>query len=580
MTDTTGSTNGSAEQGAALPWLVMVYMAGDNNLTEDMVLALQDLERERPPAGDVIVAQLDPSGVGLAAQRYDFTIPKRTLEDHQVPYTVAEPNTGTVRALVDFVDFSLNCAAEHQRAAEEKRAAEENRRPAEDWRKPLNYLLILSGHGSGTTEDFLLRDDESLDSLTIPELRTALEQVGSLIYTRTEGQTNRKSKLDIVGMDACYMGMGEVAFEIARYADVLIAPEGTAPAFGWPYGRLLAAARRLRQDNGRPGSPHELADSIVQEYVHHYSDYDRSAGRSVDLAAINLTKIEGLEKAVGDLSTALKTADKDRITLAHWYAQTYKSDQFIDLRDFCVQAYDRFRGNNDTVATACVQVIERLDRDVDSAQTANQEKPLTTRGRGCIIRSGCSGFAFQHSYGLAVHFPWAFVATDYSALRFAAATRWHEFLEKHVTETRREPRFLPNGTQKVNENDVKDRVEVLAHRRQRQEGIASLSEQRRSRIVAGAMNPDIAAEDRFREVDCRFRQVAGLKRNRYTGEGSRYTGEGSRYTGEGSRFPDDRQRLIKNLAIPGIGIAFWPRLDPTPEEDVTENKREELAGKP
>ena len=31
------------------PWLVMVYLAGDNNLTEEMVLALQDLAAEGPP---------------------------------------------------------------------------------------------------------------------------------------------------------------------------------------------------------------------------------------------------------------------------------------------------------------------------------------------------------------------------------------------------------------------------------------------------------------------------------------------------------------------------------------------------
>ena len=34
------------------PWLVMLFLAGDNNLTESMVLALQDLIAEGPPEGD------------------------------------------------------------------------------------------------------------------------------------------------------------------------------------------------------------------------------------------------------------------------------------------------------------------------------------------------------------------------------------------------------------------------------------------------------------------------------------------------------------------------------------------------
>ena len=54
------------------PWLVMLYLAGDNNLTEEMIAALQDLRGGATPAGDRIVAQLDPSAMGIATQRYDF----------------------------------------------------------------------------------------------------------------------------------------------------------------------------------------------------------------------------------------------------------------------------------------------------------------------------------------------------------------------------------------------------------------------------------------------------------------------------------------------------------------------------
>ena len=39
----------------------------------------------------------------------------------------------------------------------------------------------------------------------------------------------------------------------------------------------------------------------------------------------------------------------------------------------------------------------------------------------CVIRSGCSGFAYQHSHGLSIYFPWAFVSPDYRNLQFAQA---------------------------------------------------------------------------------------------------------------------------------------------------------------
>ena len=33
---------------------------------------------------------------------------------------------------------------------------------------------------------------------------------------------------------------------------------------------------------------------------------------------------------------------RDQVMLAHYDAQTYKSDQFVDLHDFCIQIYKRF----------------------------------------------------------------------------------------------------------------------------------------------------------------------------------------------------------------------------------------------
>ncbi|MCG6928791.1 MAG: hypothetical protein LJF30_26235, partial [Acidobacteria bacterium] len=129
------------------PWLTMVYLAGDNNLTEEMVLALQNLMAEGlPEKEDRIVAQFDPSGVGLFSQRYDFSddtnpdgTKKTRLEEYIQPYAI-ETNTGSPAVLKDFLDWALGkykwCTAENRKR---------------------NLLLILSGHGSGTTQDFLLK---------------------------------------------------------------------------------------------------------------------------------------------------------------------------------------------------------------------------------------------------------------------------------------------------------------------------------------------------------------------------------------------------------------------------------------
>ena len=58
-------------------------------------------------------------------------------------------------------------------------------------------------------------------------------------------------------------------------------------------------------------------------------------------------------------------------------------------------------------------------------------------GEGCIIMSGCSGFACQHSYGLSIYFPWGVVSPDYENLVFAkdaeaGGTGWRGFLQAHL----------------------------------------------------------------------------------------------------------------------------------------------------
>src|SRR5262249_49546556 len=159
------------------------------------------------------------------------------------------------------------------------------------------------------------------------------------------------------------------------------------PAFGWPYDRIIKEAMaKIAEKEAKVGeaerhlAPEELAKVVVHAYVNHYSDYDRSAGRSADLAALSLTAMGDVKVAFTALVEALRKEGRhDAVLLAHWYAQTYKSDQFVDLKDLCVQIQKQFP-NNDSVRVRCDEVIKAV--------------------RSCVVTSECSGFATQHSYGL------------------------------------------------------------------------------------------------------------------------------------------------------------------------------------
>ena len=187
--------------GPNAPWLIMLYLAGDNDLTEEMVLALQDLVAEGAPPKSAIKAQFDPSGEGIDAQRFTFDSARHAaLEGHRdKTFTGGEINAGSPEALVDFVQWAVK-----------------------DAQGAMRYALVLSGHGGGTSDDFLLKDENSRDALSMKELQEAL-QAATEILQRSSGDPTRK--FDILGFDACFMSMGEVALEVRSYADILVGAE-------------------------------------------------------------------------------------------------------------------------------------------------------------------------------------------------------------------------------------------------------------------------------------------------------------------------------------------------------------------
>ena len=345
------------------PWLVMVYMAGDNSLTEEMVLALQDLMGEGAKQGNVMVAQFDPGGAGIATQRYVFSgaasagpvtyaggaAARPKLDHFQFPeFDGIDSSTGDEATLADFIDWAWDQVP---------------RVSGSNDPQPMQTLLVLSGHGSGTTEDFFMKDDASADALTFEELTDVLKQQ----------VVRHGEKIDVLGLDACYMCMGELAYEVRDGAGILIGPEGLEPAFGWPYRKILAAI----QASAQPMDPETLAQTVVREYASHYADYDRAAGRSADMAALRLGQFGAVSAAFANLVSALgdEGVSHDSVLLAHWYAQTYKADQFVDLLDLAWQLKRLLPGQG-RVVQACEQIEEAL--------------------LACVIVSRCSGYAVQY----------------------------------------------------------------------------------------------------------------------------------------------------------------------------------------
>lgn len=441
-------------------WNAMIYLAGENNLAEECVFALKQMQRARPHRKSKnidnrvkVVAQLDAGGLGGNEVRYLLKQHKDEDGLENKDETADENHDGLLHkneltrvdttqtfyqgVLKDFISSSIIKGG-----------------------RAKHYLIVLSGHGNGVISDFLSRDVETPDKLSIPKIQWVLEEVKQNLMQEFPREIDENFKFDILGLDSCMMSMAEIGYELRNYVNFMVGAEGFEPNAGWPYERILSDIL-----NDSDIEPRDLAIRIVERYVRYYKDF-LPAGRSVDHSACDLSMCDKLATAIRKLADVLhekisasnpKQQENIRhVVLAHWEAQSYKDDQYVDLYDFCDLLE---RGSlKDNSATGSV-VMKELDVD-DSIRTAckNVKKILTGNGTNSgtsngaermVLRSCHSGPAVQYSHGLSVYFPWSHVIDSYKDLEFAKATNWLQFLNKYTDVTRRQKRPCPPADPKV-----------------------------------------------------------------------------------------------------------------------------------
>jgi hypothetical protein len=253
-------------------WTIMVYADADDNTLEEEALS-DFLEMAGIGSnGDVnIVVQLDRTP-GYASTYGDWTDCRRFLITNGLTpdagneiANLGEVNMGDPKTLVDFAKWAVS------------------NYPAE------KYALILSSHGKGWRG--LCWDQTSgNDNIDMKELKSALAEI----------TTSNGRPLNLIGFDACLMGMTEVAYEIHNYAAVMVASENAEPSSGWPYDTILANVINNPDMNAA-----QLGTAIVDNY------YEAHKPMSYTMAAIDLTRIDTVVQGLNELSLAMlpNTAD-------------------------------------------------------------------------------------------------------------------------------------------------------------------------------------------------------------------------------------------------------------------------------
>ncbi|MDX9720149.1 MAG: clostripain-related cysteine peptidase, partial [Myxococcota bacterium] len=261
-----------------------------------------------------------------------------------------------------------------------------------------HYALIAWDHGGGwKAEDkpALFKGFSNDDHGAAGEISISNGDYARALQAIT---TELGGKIDIVGFDACLMGMWEVAEATAPYANYLLASSETEPGAGWPYHGFMP---QLIADPYM--SAEELGIAVVDAY------YAESPDNST-LALTRLDDIDDLTQAVSDFADAMSAAPGSFSAFKQARQQTlsFADYDFIDLGDFAQR----------------VSQLSSAPQSVKDAANA-----LRTQLQSSVVyKKGNAGYT--NYSGLSVYFPSSGKDSDYRGpgAVWSQRSTWDEFL--------------------------------------------------------------------------------------------------------------------------------------------------------
>jgi hypothetical protein len=279
----------------AADWTFMVYLDGDNNLEGFGIDDFLEMSAVGSDANVNIIVQFDRID-GYDSSYGDWTSCKRfkvtsgmTPSASSAVEDIGEANMGDPATLTDFINWgTTNYPANH-------------------------YAVILWDHGSGWREqqEALMKALEMAKTgQEREEIRRALMEIRRPTYKAVCFDDTNADRLymkevqsafnaatldtDLIGFDACLMGMVEVAYEIKDTgASVMVGSEETEPGDGWPYDTILTDLT-----SNSSWTPTQLGTAIVDRYYESY-------GNSETQAAIDLGHMDTLGSTVSDFANTM-----------------------------------------------------------------------------------------------------------------------------------------------------------------------------------------------------------------------------------------------------------------------------------
>jgi hypothetical protein len=237
-----------------------------------------------------------------------------------------------------------------------------------------NYFLILWDHGDGWMKKSISGSSSyTTKGVCYDESTSGYDR----LYTKELGDAVRDKGLTVIGFDACFEGMLEVAYEIRNDASYMIASEETEDADGWEYDDWLSTFASSGQ------SAEDLYTEVITAYFNRYKDVTGATLSAVDLSQIDalMTEMNNFSDAVYSAITNSTIQSQVQDTLLtkvekFWDYYSGYGDVNLDIYDLAYvikNDYDIADSEADDLMTAVTNVV--VDEWHNTTDTGDDGNP-------------------------------------------------------------------------------------------------------------------------------------------------------------------------------------------------------------
>ena len=368
-------------------WTVLIYMAADNDLETTAWQDINKMEQIGSTDDVNIVVQWDNGGKygAKGCRRYYIT---KNPDDKvgkissPVMTDLSEVNSADPTHLVDFVEWSMK------------------KYPAE------KYALILWNHGAGwrapTREERskvkgICFDEKSGLSMSVEQLHSAFVEINS----------KYGKKLEFIGMDACLMGMTEVAYNMKDVGNYLTFSESSV--YGFPYHYILGDLTADPSVDGR-----RLSEIVVERFRQYWNEMGEEYFTTI--STVDLSQVENLTLSIDNFAGLIKDRlDEEKTNLAIAMEETEGIDKiFTDFKDLNL-------------------FLNKLEEKTTDQEVESRIHDLQNAIKNTVIYEAHGEQFSPGTAGLTIWLPdrekFEKYNSEYLNLPFSHFTRWDEILE-------------------------------------------------------------------------------------------------------------------------------------------------------